>query len=335
MDTFEFPPASASRSAPYQPGFAVLQGQFVEAAYSMYDADPTDLTPPPPANFPAGYRLAAWVQMQDFLIGSTGPTFYGFIAQSLANPRSFVLAIRGTSTWVEWWDDLNAIVLVPFKNPNWGKVGAGFARIYETLEVIAAPVSGAAAGRESLKSAGGFAQQVAAVTSRFAPPPLPQAAPSPPAIAVAGHSLGSALATLYVLDNAQSGGLAIASIYTFASPRVGDADFARAFDALGLTSWRIVNYLDLVPRVPLGFTHVAALQQYDSGLGVWPSPVCWHSLATYLSLIDPRLKPDPDCRWTLAAQAARGAPSAAKSLAVPAGPVTVNITVNVETAEER
>jgi|SRR5215469_8034745 len=81
------------------PKAAVLYGQFVQAAYSMYGAAPNNLTPPPSPDFPAGYNLVAWVQMQDFIIGSTGPTFYGF------NPNQFALAIRGTSNGIEWWDD--------------------------------------------------------------------------------------------------------------------------------------------------------------------------------------------------------------------------------------
>jgi hypothetical protein len=54
---------------PFNPKAAVLYGQFVNAAYSMYD--PTTLTPAPSADFPAGYRLAAWVNMRDFILGST------------------------------------------------------------------------------------------------------------------------------------------------------------------------------------------------------------------------------------------------------------------------
>src|SRR5262249_13696866 len=96
-----------SASQPFDPQAAVLYGQFVQTAYSMYDAAPNNLTPLPSPDFPAGYDLVAWIQMQDFIIGSLGPTFYGFIAQGKTNPNQFVLAIRGTSNGVEWWDDFN------------------------------------------------------------------------------------------------------------------------------------------------------------------------------------------------------------------------------------
>ena len=328
---------------PYDPVTAVLYGQFIEAAYAMYDADPKNLTPPRSSNFPSGYQLTAWVQMQDFIIESTGPTFYGIIAQSETVPNQFVLAIRGTSTWVEWWDDLNAIRLVPFKDQRSGLVGAGFARIYDTLEVVSHPIGALAepAAPQPLRPAGGFAQQMSALVRRRAAGPARAEAVTPPvSIVVTGHSLGAALATLYVLDNALTERIHNPLIYTFASPRVGDSTFASAFNALSLTSWRIDNLPDVVPYLPLGFTHVDSLKQYDSLTTVWPSPSCWHALATYLSLIDPKLKPDPSCQWLALAEApARAAAPAltqapapaAASQSVPAGPVTVNITINVGT----
>ena len=76
-----FAPAAAPAPAPrraaaFDPKEATLLGQFVEAAYSMFDADPTKLTPPASPDFPAGFRLAASIQMQDFVLFSTGPVFY-------------------------------------------------------------------------------------------------------------------------------------------------------------------------------------------------------------------------------------------------------------------
>lgn len=314
------------RSAGFDSAWAVTQGQLVNAAYSMFSADESNLTPYP-QGLPDGWGLVAWIVMQDFIVFNGERVFYGFIAE---NAGKHVIAIRGTSTWVEWWDDLTAIALVPFNDsdPGWGEVGYGFKQIYETLEVIPyVPIAGAAAG-QSLKPLGGFARQVAAVTTRAASGSPPQG--PAPTLAVTGHSLGSALATLYVADNARKGPQwlrpVVGSIYTFASPRVGDGTFAQAFDALDLTSWRIVNDWDVVPKVPLGYTHVDALRAYDPWGKVWVSPVCSHSLTNYLSLIDPGLAPSTDCAWPFEARAL----GAAKAVSVPAGPVTVNITVNVE-----
>jgi hypothetical protein len=324
-------------AAPIDPKAAVAYGRFVQAAYTMYRSDPNNLTPPPSADFPAGYQLSAWITMQDFILTSTKPIFYGFIAHSIANTNQLVLAIRGTSNGIEWWDDANAILKTPFKVPGCGEVGMGFARIYDTLEVIEHPIALAAAAPRSLKPVGSFSQQVSElVRARAAAAPRREEAAAPVSIEVTGHSLGAALATLYTMENAKTNKVPNPAICTFASPLVGDSTFAAAFNGLKLTSWRVVNAQDLVPMLPpefLGFTHVATEQRFSSIGKVWPSPSCWHALATYLSLIDPALQPAADCQLiSLAAAPRAAAPApvpAVTTLSVPAGPVTINITVNV------
>lgn len=65
-----------------------------------------------------------------------------------------------------------------------------------------------------------------------------------------GHSLGAALATLAAAQGGRVDGL-----YTFGSPRVGDAAFAgtleRRLAGLGLEHYRFVNGRDLVTTVPV------------------------------------------------------------------------------------
>ena len=61
---------------PFDPKAASLYGQFVQAAYSMYRAAPTNLTPPPSSDFPGGYQMVAWIQMQDFILGSIADVTY-------------------------------------------------------------------------------------------------------------------------------------------------------------------------------------------------------------------------------------------------------------------
>src|SRR5262245_35278754 len=328
----------------FSPKEAVLYGQFVKAAYSMYD--PGTLTPPPSADFPAGYQLTAWINMRDFILESTDPVFYGFIAQSMTDASQFVLAIRGTSNGVEWWDDLNAAIKIPFKVPGCGSVGAGFARIYDTLEVIERPTGAptAPAVAQSLRSIGGFCQQVAALVRRnSAATARATGRDTSGLIEVTGHSLGAALATLYTLENALTDKIPNLGLCTFASPFVGDSTFASAFDGLGLASWRIVNAPDIVTKLPpeiLGFTHINTLQLYNSSGNVQPSLTCWHALATYLSLIDPVLQPDTNCQLLVAPAVAQERPALAApelavatpatiNLSVPTGPVTINITVKV------
>ncbi|BAZ12571.1 lipase class 3 [Calothrix sp. NIES-4071] len=68
---------------------------------------------------------------------------------------------------------------------------------------------------------------------------------------VTGHSLGGALATIATLHIHLSERIPIKSpiLYSFASPRVGDMNFARNFD--NLECYRIANSEDIVPKIPM------------------------------------------------------------------------------------
>jgi hypothetical protein len=85
-----------------------------------------------------------------------------------------------------------------------------------------------------------------------------------------GHSLGAAMATLAASLRTP------ASLYTFGSPRVGDADFVAVLETKQLDNHRYVDCCDLVARVPpdklLGYAHIGrpyyidldrAIQQRD------------------------------------------------------------------------
>lgn len=92
-----------------------------------------------------------------------------------------------------------------------------------------------------------------------------------------GHSLGAALATLAAARALASQGDRLGGLYTFGSPRVGDATFARNFTQMmsdrGLTYYRFVNGEDVVTTVPLTstppkvitFKHAGTLKHIDSG----------------------------------------------------------------------
>jgi Lipase (class 3) len=213
------------------------------------------------------------------------------------------------------------VSVVPAPWAGFGSVGYGFARIYQTLrlvDLVAAEARDARGVAQSPQQSLTFAQQVAAAVQRHAPTPeRPGEREAAPPIAavktihVVGHSLGAALATLYVADNAATSAMNTPIICTFASPRVGDPVFAEKFNQLGVTSWRIVNDLDVVPKLPvLGFEHVNTLHLYNSGSSVTWLLECWHSLATYLHLIDAKQPLEPGCVWPpkIAASASLRAP---------------------------
>jgi hypothetical protein len=280
----------------FDPTTAVDYGQFIVAAYTMYKNDPTDLNPPKSANFPSGYDLAANVQMSDFIGAEEDRKFYGFIAVSKSGPPTWVLAIRGTVGYIEWWDDFH-LELQPFSQvADGGKVAAGFLDIYATLGVMQ-PGQIAAEPKSSLT----FAQQVAGVVRRTA---ATGDATTAQAWAT-GHSLGAALVTLFVLDAAINVRL-VPNVFTFASPRVGDTTLVDRYDGVyrdpGVTqtSWRIDNDCDIVPDVPpelLGYRHVDTVSSINSFDTVRRTFPCAHALNTYLYTLDPTVTPlDPGCQ---------------------------------------
>jgi hypothetical protein len=337
----EGPAPAAGAVQPYDQVAAVQYGLLIEAVYSMYYAQPTNPTPPPQPDFPAGFRLLGWAQMNDFTLVETSPQFYGVIVQSVTDSTKFVLALRGTESPIEWFDNFTSIIKVPFKVSGCGSVSYGFSRIYDTMEIIDATSQAAGAAARvtgSLRAAGSFSQQTAALVRRHAPaqPQSVEAAPRVTSIDVTAHSLGGALATLYVLENAKEDNIPNQVLYTFASPMVGDATFVAAFDALGLTSWRIVNEPDLVPKAPgefFGYEHVGVEKAYDSTGIAQSNPSCWHAMATYLALIDRTRQPDPACQIQPVAAVAPAAARVADAPTptMPAVDASTNVTAYLPT----
>ena len=84
-----------------------------------------------------------------------------------------------------------------------------------------------------------------------------------------GHSLGAGLATLAAARHG-----ATQALYTFGSPRVGDAKFRDAFPA---PAYRIVNNNDIVTRVPppIFYHHVGVLKYFDAQRRLRDEPGLW------------------------------------------------------------
>jgi predicted lipase len=287
---------------------AVLYGQFVDAAYAMFKREPTNLKPEPqPHEIPDPYELVAWIDMTDFFIGDELPRFYGFVAQNKNAAHEFVLAIRGTEGAIEWWDDAKAWP-VPFQQrPDAGRVHQGFDKIYRSMQIVRRPRAG-----EDLRLAAAepavtvpFAEQLRQLHERMEGPSAKQLVregkPRPRrTYVVTGHSLGSALCTLFVMDK-QNTEFDVTTLCTFASPRVGDAKFVRRFKQLPITSWRIVNSCDIVPKVPIwlpyfNYHHVKTAYKFSSSGTVKFNAACWHSMKTYLHWLDANIQVEDGCK---------------------------------------
>ena len=267
---------------PMNPATAVTWGPFIQAAYDQYVSNPSEPNPATVKNMPAGYTLVRTIQMSDFLGPTKTRAFYGFVAVG-GEPATSVVALRGTASAVEWWDDLHWD-LVPFTQvSNGGKVAQGFYGVYKTFGTMVPGQQGIAAASST------FAADVANSVLAFAND-LDPAVP----MVVCGHSLGGALATLLVADMAANTPLK-PHAWTFASPRVGDATFAARYGGLSTVSWRIYNQLDIVPRFPVdasdNYQPVTAGYAINSLTYARWSLGCCHALNTYLHVLSPTTVP--------------------------------------------
>lgn len=296
---------------------AVFYARFVNAAYGMFKRDPSQLTPEPaPGDIPEPYELVAWLNMSDFLFLNDPPKFCGFIVRHREERHDFILAFRGMESWVEWLDSAMAS-LVPFGPvPSAARVARGFDKLYATLKVVKRRigVEDAPAARPSVEPSvtqqvmrGSFTEQSEHLADTLEEPEVQEqtrrAKERRPrrSFVVTGHGLGAALATLFVLENKAKNKFDITTICTFASPRVGNAEFVQLFNQLPLTSWRIVNTLDVIPRVPLrlpflDYKHVETEFAFSSAGEVKGGPACWHSMSTYLHWLDPAIAVDSECK---------------------------------------
>jgi triacylglycerol lipase len=265
------------------PATAVSYGPFIQAAEAQYASNPGVVNPAAITNMPAGYTLVRTIQMTDFFGPEQSRVFYGYVAAG-GDPTTAVVALRGTESTMEWWDDFHWD-LVPFTQiPDGGKVAQGFYDIYASIGTMAPD-------QEAASAPGAFGAEVAqAATSGPAAGLDPASLP----LVVTGHSLGGALATLLVTELNATTALK-PQAWTFASPKVGDAVFAARYGGLSTVSWRIYNQVDVVPHFPAdvfdSYQPVTTGYAINSlGTAKW-SLSCAHSLNTYMHMLSPATVP--------------------------------------------
>lgn len=169
----------------------------------------------------AAYNSA---KAKNFASGTGLTNFTGFDSFNVqgfwcADERTALLAFRGTSNIGQWIKDVR-VLPAPY---DWGWVHLGFVRGIEAIE----------AQLEAFDSL--------AKTREF--------------IWITGHSLGGALAVI-AAARAKIRKLYAARLYTYGQPAVSFADFAERFDQeLPGRLWRLINQVDIVPRVPPFYQH--------------------------------------------------------------------------------
>jgi hypothetical protein len=191
---------------------------------------------------------------------------FGFLAVSDA--KEMVAAIRGTDTILEWIHDASFLMVPTPIAGSHGFTEDGFTAVYRSLRIGQA--NGSPSAKNSIK---GYIDNGTATK-----------------VTVCGHSLGGALATLLTLDVALNTSCRTPTAYTYASPRTGDHTFAGAFSAAVLSSYRIENRQDLVPKlppiIPLPYEHVnTKFELVPPANKINPTLICMHHMTTYLWLM--------------------------------------------------
>lgn len=220
---------------------AVKFGLLVMYAEDMY-VDGQLLPGDEPRIPQAGWEVIAYLTAQDSILpkrfelepGASkklrrgNVVFYGFLARNNDDPNTYVAAVRGTSGLAEWIIDAE-FVPIGYRDQPGAKVEEGFWGIYDSMNLVGLDghtVIGKAA--EGIAATIGVAGQVT----------------------VAGHSLGSAIATYLSLETAQRIGTRTSAVL-FASPRTGNSTFVTLYDKTIEDRYRLINYvLDVVPYVP-------------------------------------------------------------------------------------
>jgi triacylglycerol lipase len=274
-----------SSSFTVQPADALTYAGFVKVAYDTYKNDRTNLSPLQTQyiSWPDGYTLRYNIHMTDFFLNQKTTRYYGLIAESIANPKNLVIAIRGTEGFAEWWDDFHILPSkCPF-DPKAGNVATGFLDLYNTL-MVSQP--GLPEGAVMLKDT-----VCAPANDKFD-------IDDTEALVVAGHSLGASLATLYGLHLASND--KDTTIFTYASPCTGNSDFISYYNSVITESSRVFNDPDLVPKLLLlaGYSHVPLGFELNSKLNpcIKQTIGCFHSLETYMYLLGGPASLITDCQ---------------------------------------
>ncbi len=179
-------------------------------------------------------------------------SIFGLVAWNAAEKTAMV-AIRGTETIWEWIDDVAAVPTPFIPDPDAGTVHLGFQLVYVQI-------------RQSIFDL------------------LKENCQGAQRILVTGHSLGGALAEFATLDIRRNLLPIAPEMYTFAGPRAGAPDWAEVFNRTIATCYRVVNFGDLVPQVPLPplYEHVGKEELVHGGFRVLDVTYA-HHLTTYLA----------------------------------------------------
>ena len=254
---------------------AILYAELVNAAYAIAPANNTNAAGQVVTAGAASYQVVTSIFANDLATDmnparGNSRVSIGLILQAATG--NTVIALRGTEGIREWIHDAEFLMVPCPILPGSGHTEDGFTAMYLSMTTTLDPAC-------------------PSVTRSLPTLNFPKPVTS---LAICGHSLGGALATLLALDVAAHTAFKNPAVYTYASPRTGGPQFAATYNQVVPTTSRIAGRLDLVPKLPLPpvYEHVLGLYELNSvQLGIppkiliKPDLVCLHILTSYLYLM--------------------------------------------------
>ncbi|XP_027351393.1 phospholipase A(1) DAD1, chloroplastic-like [Abrus precatorius] len=251
-------------------GEILRYGHFVEAAYKSFELDPSSPNYAT-CKFPkstlfercglpntgykvtkhlratSGIQLPSWVDKAPSWV-ATQSSYVGYVAVcdnkeeiKRLGRRDVVVSYRGTTTCLEWLENLRATLThVPCNmenelvEENAAMVESGFLSLYTS----------ALGDNSSLMSLQAMVrEEIGRILQTYDGEPL--------SLTITGHSLGAALATLTAYDIKNSFlRPPLVTVISFGGPRVGNKSFRRRLEKQGTKVLRIVNSDDVITKVP-------------------------------------------------------------------------------------
>ena len=253
---------------------AILYAQLVNAAYAIDPANAKDAAGQAVTAGKVTFDVVTSIFANDLCTDMNPERGNNRVSMGLVLQASgggdVVVAIRGTEGIHEWIHDAQFLACpCPFMASG-GHTEDGFTDMYRSLKTE-------------------LDQASPSITQALPKLQFPRPLTS---LTICGHSLGAALAKLLALDIAVNTNFT-PTVYTYASPRVGDPQFVSMYKYAVPNTVRVANRLDLVPKLPLPplYEHVLGLAELTSAtlfppkVLIKPELACLHILTSYLYLL--------------------------------------------------
>ncbi|KAE8719902.1 Phospholipase A1-II 1 [Hibiscus syriacus] len=268
--------------------YAIHYGEMAQAAYDAFNTEKASKYTGSSLYGKRNFFSCVGLEKGNTYRSRTGSGLWRWrrmMGKAVLGRRDIVIAWRGTVQTLEWINDFEFNLVSPRKifgdERSDVKVHEGWYSIY-TSDDSRSPYNKSSARDQVLN-------EVRRLVDQFKNEEV--------SITITGHSLGAALATLNAVDivvngynkpQSQSSRSFPVTSFLFASPRVGDSVFKKAFTGFkDLRALRVKNALDVVPDYPLiGYSDVGEELAIDTRKSKYlKSPgnlASWHNLEGYL-----------------------------------------------------